>query len=439
MKKVQRRALSIMLLVFVALIGMGFYVVRYVMHGAQWASAPFNATVFDGGMLAVGTVVDRNGVVLADVVDGRRVFAENADVRRATLHAVGDREGRIGTGALSIFAHELMGFNLITGSYHRGDDPGRLIELTIDARISAEAMRALGGRRGTVMVANYETGEILAMVSGPTFDPSSPPDTFEEGVFVNRGIQSAFVPGSVFKVITAAAAIEQVNNVFDRTWYCNGGFDVSGLRVTCPGNHGSLGLVRGMQVSCNVVFGELALEMCGNTMLEYSERLGIAGRTTVSGFQTASGNFDAAPRNSADLAWSGIGQFTNMVCPASMLRLMCAIANDGNAIDLHYMQRTGPVSLLPPRTERILSRNTAQQLSEVIEIQNRQNFPGLQIYAKTGTAQVGGGHDPHAWFAGYITNPGHPLAFVVVVENGGGGAAVAAPIANQVLQAAIGR
>jgi len=440
MKKVQNRSLSVMLLVIVALLGMGFYVVRYVMYGAQWASAPFNRTVFDGGMLAVGSVVDRNGVVLADVSDGRRTFAENADVRRATLHAVGDREGNIGTGALSVFASDLMGFNLITGSYFVGG-AGREIELTIDAHVSAVALRALDGQRGVVMVSNFETGEIIAMVSSPTFDPVNPPATFDEGVFVNRGIQSAFTPGSVYKVITAAAAIEQVSNVFDRQFYCNGGFDVSGLRVTCPGNHGSLDIIRGMQVSCNVVYGQLALEIGGSTMARYAEQFGVSGRTTVSGIQTANGNFDAAPNNSADLAWSGIGQFTNTVCPASMLRFMGAIGNGGNAVGLHYIQRTGFVSLLPPSTERIMTRNTAQQLSEVIEIQNRQNFPGLQIYAKTGTAQVGGGHSPHAWFVGYITNPGFPYAFVVVVENSerGGGAAVAAPIANQVLQAAVGR
>jgi len=439
MKKVQKRSLSIMLLVIVALLGMGFYVVRYIMYGAQWASAPFNATVFQGGMLNIGTVVDRNGVILADVVGGRRVFADSADVRRSTLHAVGDRGGNIGTGALSVFAHELMGFNLITGSYQRGGATGRRIELTIDAEISAAALRALDGRRGVVMVSNYETGEILAMVSNPTFDPSNPPATFEDGVLVNRAIQSVYIPGSTFKVVTAAAAIDQMSNVFNITHYCNGSFEVGGRTVTCPGRHGSVDIIRGMQVSCNVFFGQLALDLGGGAMAQYASRLGVSGRTTVSGIQTASGNFDAAPSNSADLAWSGIGQFTNTVNPASMLRLAAGIANDGDAIDLHYVQRTGPVSLLPPRTERIMSANTAWQLSDVIEIQNRQNFPGLQIYAKTGTAEVGGGYSPHAWFFGYITNPGFPYAFVVVVEHGGGGGAVAAPIANQVLQVAINR
>ena len=73
-----------------------------------------------------------------------------------------------------------------------------------------------------------------------------------------------------------------------------------------------------------------------------------------------------------------------------------------------------------------------------MEIQNRQNFPGLEIYAKSGTAQVGGNNGPHAWYTGYITNPDHPYAFIVIVENGGGGTAVAAPIANRVLQEIVG-
>jgi len=122
-----------------------------------------------------------------------------------------------------------------------------------------------------------------------------------------------------------------------------------------------------------------------------------------------------------------------------MLRFAGAIANGGEAVELHYLKRTGLSGILPTSTTRILERSTARQLADVIEIQNRSNFPGLEIHAKTGTAQVGGGLDPHAWFFGYITNEGFPLAFVVVVENGGGGAAVAAPIANTVLQAAISR
>ena len=442
MNKVRTRAYSVLLLVAIALIGMVLLVVRFVIFGAQWATTQerFNETVFrNGRFIAVGSITDRNGVILADAEGGRRTFAESAEVRRSTLHAVGDLHHNIGTGALSVFASEMTSYNLITGSFGI-TGTGRNLELTIDSRLNSTALRALDGRRGVVMVSNYKTGEILCMVSSPTFDPINPPANpgDEEGVFVNRAIQSAYTPGSTFKLVTAAAAIDTINGIYDREFECTGELVTSRGTVTCPRVHGRLGIVRGMQVSCNIVFGELALELGADIMAEYTKNFSLSERISVSGIQTAKGNFDKADHDSADLAWSGVGQYTNTVCPASMLRFVGAIANEGVAAELYFVQRSRVLSALPPRSERIMNRAAASRLGDMIEVENRQNFPNLEIHAKSGTAQVGGGNDPHAWYAGYITNENYPLAFVVIVENGGGGTAIAAPIANRVLQEAIG-
>jgi len=319
MNRVRTRALSVLLLVAIALAGMGFYVIRYIVYGDQWASAPFNATVYRKGILAAGTVTDRNGVVLAGITDGRRTFAYNGDVRRSTLHAVGDIDGNIGTGALTVFAPELSGFNLITGSYSLVST-GRKVELTIDSNLNATAFRALDGRRGTVMVSNYKTGEILCMVSSPTFDPENPPDSFDtaalEGVFVNRAIQSVYTPGSTYKLVTAAAAIEQFKYLDERIFECNGELETGRGTVTCSGEHGRIDFVQGMRVSCNVVFGELALDIGADILAEYAAMFDLSDRTTVSGIRTAKGNFDKAAPDTANLAWSGVGQYTNTVCPA---------------------------------------------------------------------------------------------------------------------------
>jgi len=437
--KVKSRAFSVLILVFIAIIGMGFYVVRYAIFGAQWASAPFNATVFRNAMLSVGVVSDRNGVVLAGITDGKRTFASNGEVRRATLHVVGDKDGNIGTGALTAFAPELMGFNFITGSYSRSQT-GRQIVLSIDSKLNAAAFRALDGRRGVVMVSNYETGEILCMVSSPAFDPGNPPDSFDssalEGVFVNRAIQSVYPPGSTFKLVTAAAAIEKVPQVYDRKFNCTGSIEIGGDTLTCPREHGNVNFIRGLQVSCNIVFGELALDLGTDVLAEYTAKFALSGRTSVSGIATAQGNFEKAT-SGINVAWSGIGQFTNTVCPATMLRFVGAIANNGIAVELDYLKRTGVSSVVPTSTERLLSRDTASLLGEIIELENNDSFPGLEVHAKSGTAQVGGGKDPHAWYVGYITNPNHPYAFVVIVENGGSGTSVAGPIASRVLQEAI--
>jgi len=440
MNKIRVRSYSVLLLVAIALLGMLFLLIRFFVFGAQWATARerFNETVFrNGRFIATGTVTDRNGVILADVTDGRRTYAENANVRRSTVHAVGDLNANISTGALTAFATDLTSYNLITGSFGI-TGPGREVVLTIDSRLNVVALNALGDRRGAVMVSNYKTGEILCMVSTPAFDPTNPPDnpSDKEAPFYNRAIQSAYPPGSTFKLVTAAAAIDNIDNVYDLVFTCTREAQIGNDALICHGSHGTLGIERGMEVSCNIVYGELAIALGPDIMAEYSERFGLSTRTSVNGIPTARGNFDETEPGSIFLAWSGIGQHTNQICPASMLRFVSAIANEGNAIDLHFKQRTGLSSIFSPRTRRIIDKETAISLGDLIKINNRQNFPGLELYAKTGTAQDGV-RAPHAWYVGYITNEDFPLAFVVVVENSGSGREIASPIANSVLQEAI--
>ena len=448
MKKIKSRALFALFLVGIAAICLIYYIVSLIINGGDWASASFNPAVYRRGVLVTGTLVDRNDVVLASIDDSRtRTFADNIDVRRSTLHVVGDAQGNIGTGALSFYSSELIGYNFFTGIYSRTNS-GRTVSMTLDSALNAEALRALDGRNGAVIVMNYRTGEILCMVSAPTFDPASPPSDITdnpalEGVFINRAISSAFTPGSVFKLITAAAAIENIPDIYERFFECTGELQIGGGTITCPRAHGRISFEQAMTVSCNVAFAEIALELGSETLGTYVDRYGFTDRISVGGINTVSGNFDRAPDGSVNLAWSGIGQHRNTVCPATMLRFVGAIANDGVAVNMSILERNMLFRVLPPGSTRIMSSDTANKLSDIMNYSLHQSdavnnsFPGLNIHAKTGTAEVGGGQAPHAWFAGFITNPDFPLAFVVIVENGGGGLAVAAPIANRVLQKAI--
>ena len=448
MKKVKNRTISVLILVGLTILALGFYTFRLVTNGQMWASSVVNSNVHTSRVLTVGTITDRNGIVLADVTDGRRTFSENEQIRRATLHVVGDPAGNIGTGALTMFSADLIGYNIVFGTYSRVGE-GNQIALTIDANLNLAAYRALAGQRGSVIVKNFETGEILAMVSNPTFDPANPPvitddDPAFDGVFLNRTISSALTPGSTFKLITAVAAIENIDDIFERRFSCDGTMHTLRGNVYCMRAHGNISFEEAMSVSCNVAFGTLAIELGADTLESYVRQLGLSEPTTVGGIATVSGNFDRAAPGTADLAWSGVGQFTNTVCPAAMLRFVGAVANGGVAVEMSIIQRQGVLANFRNVSEtRIMSEETARKLGEIIDYSVHipgalANFPGLNIHAKTGTAELGNDLAPHAWFAGYITNPGFPLAFVVVVEHGGGGFAVAAPVANAVLQAAVG-
>ena len=453
MKKIEKRAFLCLILAAALVLGLGVYVVRYVMDGGRWASFAANRHLYNSqGQLAVGRVLDRDGDVLswADE-DGNRRYYENATVRKATLHAVGDAQGKIGTGALTAFADKLSGYNLITGAYSPlggGND----LYLTLDARLNYIAYQALGGRKGAVGVYNYETGEILCMVSSPTYDPLDPPadadtDPAYDGVYLNRFLSGTFPPGSVFKTVTLTAAIEHLPDLYDRHWTCTGSTVVGGEAITCPRAHGEMDIYDALASSCNGVFGQLAAELGPQVLEQYTQKAGLTASYKVSGLSTAAGRFDFSG-TTGQLAWAGVGQYNDLANPCAIMVYMGAIAQRGQAaVPRLILKVENPLGLpslpqLSGQTGFLIQADTAAQLADimsrnVIDAYGAGRFPNMDICAKSGTAEVGGGEAPHAWFAGFLRNEDAPYAFVVLVENGGSGSDVAGSVAAKVLDAVV--
>ena len=215
MKKIEKRAIMCLLLAFVLLTGVGIFSYRYVAHGDDWASYEGNRDVYNEGDLSKGKLYDTNGTLLMQNTPDGMIFNDDASVRTALMHITGDKDNNISTGANRAFTDELIGYNLINGVYSL-NNAGKDVSLTLDANICATAYEALAGRSGTVGVYNYKTGEILCMVSSPTYDPVDPPSEPEDGVYINRFTSATFVPGSIFKLVTAAAAIENLDDAY--TW-----------------------------------------------------------------------------------------------------------------------------------------------------------------------------------------------------------------------------
>ena len=454
MKKIEKRATLCLLLAAALALGSVVFVFRFFLNGGRWVSFAANRHLYNSaGQLSVGRVLDRDGDVLswADG-DGTRHWYDGATVRKATLHAVGDAQGKIGTGALVAFADKLSGYNAITGAYSplgAGND----LYLTLDARYNYIAYNALNGRKGAVGVYNYETGEILCMVSAPAFDPLDPPEDVEsdpawEGVYLNRLLSGTFPPGSVYKTVTLAAAIENIPDLFDRTWTCTGSTQVGDGAVTCPRAHGELDIYSALSSSCNGVFALLANELGEDTLARYTERAGLTSSYSVNGLKTAAGSFGLEGLTANQLGWAGVGQHNDMVNPCALMVYMGAIANGGKAAVPRLILRTENALGLPSlpaltgRTGTLISSDTAGTLADmmarnVTEQYGASRFPNMDICAKSGTAEVGGGQSPHAWFAGFLRNDDAPYAFVVLVENGGSGSDVAGSVAAQVLDAVV--
>ena len=450
MRKIEKRAVLCLIIALALIAGLGLFCFRFVTNASDWAAYPYNRHMYsNSGQLLSGTILDRDGDLLTEVKDGERVYYPDATVRRATVHAVGDGSGYIGTGALTAFADRLSGYNLITGGYSPLGS-GRNLTLTLDAYLNVTAYNAMDGRQGTVGVYNYKTGDILCMVSTPSFDPENPPDasSAEDGVYLNRFLSSAQVPGSIFKTVTLTAALENLPDLKDRTFTCTGETTVGGTVITCPKPHGKMDIESAFANSCNGVFGTLAAELGGDTMTKYVEQAGLTHRMSVDGIMTAAGHYDVSEADKGQIGWSGVGQYTDTVNPCNMMAYMGAIANGGTAAVPRLILDITTPSGIPTswqrteETDTLVQTSTASQVKEmmknnVVQTYGTDRFRGLDIGAKSGTAEVGGDKRPNAWFAGFLDDPEHPYAFIVLVENGGGGASVAGEIAATVLRACV--
>ncbi len=454
MKILTKRAFGLFLLLILFFLGLLVFTIEYGKDAPIWAQHPSNKYYFlNGQPITAGKISDRNGEILFESVDGVQNYNKSETVRKAVMHAVGDSYGNIVTSAQVATGDRLSGWDFINGAYRFNDklNAGSDLTLTLDAQLCSEAYKALKGRKGTVGVYNYKTGEILCMVSVPTFDPENHPDVEAnpnqyEGVYINRLFSAAYTPGSVFKLVTAAAAIDKLDQIDTKVYQCEGETIINGEKVTCPSTHGTVTLKQALAKSCNITFAEISLELGGKTLQEYAEKAGFNESMKVDYIKTAIGKADMADAEGGDLAWAGIGQYTDTANPLSFMAYVGSIANDGVRITPCIIKKDkGVRSFLPDfglEKKRILSKKTAQSLGEmmrndVIEEYGERNFEGLELCAKSGTAEVGGDQKPHSWFVGFLDREDCPLAFVVVVENGGSGSKVAGAVAGKVLKTAV--
>lgn len=447
MKKVSGRAIFPLILAIVLLAGTVLLCVRYFVKAGEWVTFSGSPHVYTGVNLDGGVVTDRDGTLLLDSTDGR-TYSADAVTRTATMHLLGDRYGYIQAPLLGSFADDMIGFDKINGLYGAEGTEANAA-LTLSAAAQTAAYQALGNYHGTVGVYNYKTGEILCAVTSPSYDPDNMPDIDADtsgaydGVYVNRFFQAAYTPGSIFKIVTLAAAIETVPDWENLTFTCEGKTIIGGQEIICEGVHGTITLKQALAHSCNVAFGELAGKVGTKALMEYAEKLGLSESFECDGIPVKAGTVDLKDADAGDLAWAGIGQYTDQVNALTFMRAMGRIAGGGTGAEPYLMAKItrGEKTAYEAKTEtssRALKAETAAKLTEylrnnVATMYGDGQFGGLNVCAKSGTAEHEG-KTADAMFAGFCVDENCPLAFVVFVENGGSGSAVAAPIAAKVLQ-----
>ncbi len=474
-----------------------------VVEAPQLAMRPDNPEVLAARRsLPRGTIFDASGQVLAssEVIDGlsRRTYTD-----AAFTHVIGYSSLRFGsTGLERAYEDVLVGQtdpnpirDLVSDVLARQPEP-RDLTLTIDKRLQDFAAAELGGDPGAVVALDPTTGAILAMVSTPTFDAtpiSGDPDAAQEPMdalrndaaqpLLPRARQGLYVPGSIMKVFTAASALDAgvitpQTTFEDQPRQETEGFVVDGFTIR---EHDLGGIQPGLwplsealQVSSNIFFAHVGLQLGAEQFLTYAQRFGFceameigpAGRAlNVSpSFVTAPLEGECGPfTGDVELASASFGQASTQVTPVQMALMAAAIAGDGvmprpyvvQDVRAHSVDGTPSESILDTFGSgggtRVVSTAAARatraamvdavngELGRLFAGQGDITLHGIsnqRSAGKTGTAQLGGEQAPHSWFVGFA--PGQEeatpqIAVAVLVESGGSGSGRAAPIAGRVM------
>lgn len=458
MKMISKRALTLYAVILLFLAGCGLLFYNLVTNSSNWAMNRVNKHLYSSGSLATaGDVKDTNGIILATTQNGARVYNQSKNIRLSTLHTVGDNAGFIASGIQTSFKDELTGYTLVDGVYNlKRYGKGNDITLTINSKVCATAYKALGDRKGTVAVMNYKTGELVCIVSNPTYDIMNKPDDIlsdttgkYDGIYMNRFFSGLYTPGSTFKVITAACAIENIPDIYTRTFKCEGKVQIGEGYVICSGTHGEINFEKAMNKSCNCAFATIADELGSEKLTATAERLGFNTKNIIvsNKIKCAKSKLTLTESAPLDIGWAGIGQYTTLINPCQMLTMISAIANNGIAVSPYLVSEIknpeGEVTFFEKTENRgeLFIPSVAQSLDNLLRsnVKNQYGdsyFKGMEMCGKTGTAEISDDEDakPNALFVGYSNNENMPFAIIVVVENTTSAIKSAVPIASAVMK-----
>jgi peptidoglycan glycosyltransferase len=351
----------------------------------------------------------------------------------------------------------------LSGTAREGDD----VRTTLDADAQRTALDALGGRAGSIVALEPATGRVRVMASTPGYDPNEVPERFSQinrtqgSPILNRATQGRYPPGSTFKVVTAAAALD--SGRYEPSTIADGSSpkQISGAPLANFGgqSYGPITLTDALTNSVNTVWAEVGVNLGGRTMAEYMERFGFGDLPPMDyppEQMTPSGIFSgqrliSASRRSVDLGRLSIGQERLQVTPLQMAMVAAAVGNGGTLMAPRLVERvTDAEGRVVDRggTEElseVMSREAAGQLTQMMAQVVEEGsgtaaaLEGARVAGKTGTAEVDGGAANQAWFIGFAPVERPKMAVAVTIERTQGqGGTVAAPLAKRVLGDLIG-
>lgn len=430
-----------------------------------------------------GEIFDRDGVRLAwnkldENGEPYRVYASDS-----IAPVVGYASRQFGTAGLeNAWNAQLSGvvsadpLRELTRKFRADPSDPEDITTTLVLQLQDAAVQALGRNRGAVVLLDPRTGEVLALASNPTFDasaianPATAGATFDKlraddrQPLLPRATQGRYVPGSIFKIVTAAAALGS-GAVSPDTTYADQptserkGWLIDGFRVR-DGHHlqtGSraLDFAEAVEVSCNIWFAETGVRTGGAALAEYAARMGFGEPldfdlpTAVSQVTNGDGDDPGGFSDRVELANAAYGQGQTLVTPLQMALVASTIANQGVLMRPHLVReatgKAGTTTINPEVQASVLPPGIASEVAAAMERAVNGNLGriftagaavrNLDVAGKSGTAELDPGTRPHSWFIGFAPYDDPQVAIAVLVENSGGASVKASPIAGEMLRA----
>ena len=354
----------------------------------------------------------------------------------------------------------------ITGTLSGHKPEGGSITTTINAKAQDAAWDGFKGKKGAVVALDYTTGAVLAMASSPSYDPNELAshhlnDTTRawknlvadpSSPLTNRATREIYPPGSTFKLVTAAAALQNgyhPNSMVDspENWILPGTRTPLTNETNCGGSR--ITLAHALDISCNTAFGKVGVSLGQDKIRDQAERFGF-GKVVNSDVSSVASRF---PQNLTDaqLAQSSIGQFDVAASPLQMAMVTAGIANDGKLMTPYLTAQVRASNLQvvsehhPKQMSQPMTKESAEQLKAMMAsvVNNgtgkRARINGTTVGGKTGTAQTVKGKAPYAWFVGWSDNPHVAVAVFIqssdTAINEVSGGRLAAPIARDVIEA----
>lgn len=354
----------------------------------------------------------------------------------------------------------------ITGTLSGHKPEGGSITTTINAKAQDAAWDGLKGKKGAVVALDYTTGAVLAMASSPSYDPNELAshhlnDTTRawknlvadpSSPLTNRATREIYPPGSTFKLVTAAAALQNgyhPNSMVDspENWILPGTRTPLTNETNCGGSR--ITLAHALDISCNTAFGKIGVSLGQDKIRDQAERFGF-GKVVNSDVSSVASRF---PQNLTDaqLAQSSIGQYDVAASPLQMAMVTAGIANGGKLMTPYLTAQVRASNLQvvsehhPKQMSQPMTKESAEQLKAMMAsvVNNgtgkRARINGTTVGGKTGTAQTVKGKAPYAWFVGWSDNPHVAVAVFIqssdTAINEVSGGRLAAPIARDVIEA----